>query len=790
MRIKSLCILILVLIFNFTLYSKVIIDDVEYLKGEDFVQLHFKTDSIISIPDLFYPEKDNYKLIIMRINDVGLAFSKKNFRFESPVIKEINIMKNNEYVDVEIQLKEKVNYRVFTNTNGLYIEFPNVKKVKSEKKSNIESPIRKSKKPELLSYSPNRVNVIKDFKVSEKTGDKVKFEFFMSNNTNYNVIPIPEIPTRLAIDLKNIKSKRIKREINLLNVKRVRGAYNSPKVFRIVFDLLYLKDYRITCNNNVLEVEFSNKKLEEKTEIAKKVNPKEFKQDNSNLVLAQKREEVSEKELFKPSEGINIKDNKIALNLKAESIKNIDPTEKRDEFFTNEKSKITDENIGSGYVSNGNKDENNQIMYLKKTIEEGKKKYTGEAMNFTFKNADLNDVLKFIAKISGLNIVIDPGVTGRITCELIQVPWDQALELFLRINGLDMVLEGNILRIGRVDKLAQEARQRRTLKEAREMEGPVEVFTRTLSYAKVNTVKDILSKQLTQRGEILTDVRTNTLIISEVPDKIKLLDKLIDTLDAATLQVSIEARIIETNVNDAEALGIQWGYNFVADSSYGNQTSLKFPNSVSVIGNQISNQQNPGVVGPLGGYAINLPAQGRTSGTAFSFGNVANTFRLDVALSALQTKGKARIISAPKTTTQNNMEATIMQGRQIPVQTVQNNTVTVRYIPAALELKVTPQITAKGDVICKLDIQNNAADFANLVNGIPPIITQTTKNTVMVKDGGTIVIGGLYRVEESENTEGVPFLSKIPILGNLFKNSSKLRNKRELLIFVTPRIIK
>ena len=322
------------------------------------------------------------------------------------------------------------------------------------------------------------------------------------------------------------------------------------------------------------------------------------------------------------------------------------------------------------------------------------------------------------------------------------------------------------------------------------MDGPLEVFTRTLSYAKVDKVKAILLKQLTQRGEILTDARTNTLIISEVPDKINLIDKLIDTLDAANLQVSIEARIVETNVNDAEAFGIQWGYNFIADSSYGNQTSLKFPNSISAMGDQISNQQNPGVIGPLGGYAINLPAQGRTSGTVFSFGNVANTFRLDMAISALQTKGKARVISSPKITTQNNMEAAIMQGRQIPVQTVQNNTITVRYIPAALELKVTPRITAKGDVICALDIKNNAADFANLVNGIPPIITQTTKNTIMVKDGGTIVIGGLYRVEESENKEGVPLLSRIPIFGNLFKNSSKTGNKRELLIFVTPRIIK
>jgi len=301
MKIKFLGILILVFILSYTLYSKVIITDIEYLTGEDFVQLHFKTDSIISIPDLFYPQKDNFRLIIMRINNVEFAFSKKNFIFESPVIKEVNIEENNEYVDVEIKLKEKVNYRVFANTNGLYIEFPSVKKIKSvgkaaisskggKKDKKLEPSIKENRDPDWLSHSPNRIVRIKDFKVSEETGRKIKFEFFMSDNTHYNVIPIPEFPTRLAIDLKNTKSKRIKRKIDLLNVKTVRGAYNSPKVFRLVFDLLYLKDYRVRFKDNILEVEFSNKKLGKTTEVAKKVQPKEPKQTNSNIVLAQKEE--------------------------------------------------------------------------------------------------------------------------------------------------------------------------------------------------------------------------------------------------------------------------------------------------------------------------------------------------------------------------------------------------------------------------------------------------------------------------------------------------------------------
>jgi len=195
-------------------------------------------------------------------------------------------------------------------------------------------------------------------------------------------------------------------------------------------------------------------------------------------------------------------------------------------------------------------------------------------------------------------------------------------------------------------------------------------------------------------------------------------------------------------------------------------------------------------VGPLGGYAVNLPATGAQSGTLFTLGNIANTFRLDVALSAMQNKGEGRIISAPKTTTQNNMEASIMQGKQIPVQTIQNNTVTVQYRPAALELKVTPQITAEGTIITALEINNNSADFGNLVNGIPPITTQSIKTTVMVSDGGTIVIGGMYRIEKSETTEGVPFFSKIPLLGSLFRNRSNRSEQKELLVFITPRIIK
>ncbi len=421
--------------------------------------------------------------------------------------------------------------------------------------------------------------------------------------------------------------------------------------------------------------------------------------------------------------------------------------------------------------------------YVKKTVDLGKSQFSGDPYDFSFKNADISNLLKFIAKISGLNMVIDPDVTGRFTCELIQVPWDQALELILKVNGLDMIQEGNILRIGKVDKLAAESKQRQALREARLEEGNLEVSTRTLSYARATDLMPILKKQMSPRGELIVDERTNTLIISEVPEKIKIIDSLIDTLDAANPQVQIEARIIEASSESLNTFGIQWGYNAVANAAHGNQTNLTFPNSI-VSGGVVDSKANPM------GYAINVPTQDSVVFPKISLGNIAGTFNLDVALSALMSKGKAKIISSPRATTQNNMMAEITQGEKIPIQTIQNNTVTTQYINAALELKITPQITARGSVIMLVDIKNDLADFSKPVGGMPTIKTETAKTTVMVNDGGTIVIGGLYKINEDSSNTGVPFLSKIPLLGSLFRNSRKYGKTQELIIFITPRIIK
>ncbi|MGB8959098.1 MAG: type IV pilus secretin PilQ, partial [Candidatus Aminicenantales bacterium] len=432
-----------------------------------------------------------------------------------------------------------------------------------------------------------------------------------------------------------------------------------------------------------------------------------------------------------------------------------------------------------------------QEKFKPRTIVGEEAKYSGDLTSLKIKDADLRDVVLYLAEFAGLNVVFDPDVRGTVTVNLQDVPWDQALDLILKQNKMGKTIEGNILRIAPIAVLTREEEDQRRLTESKELSGPVMVKTYPLSYSKAKDVATLLRTKISTRGEIIVDDRTNTLLISEVRDKLDLLEKLILVVDTPTPQVSIEARVVEASTNFIRNLGIQWGFKGQADQFYGNATNLQFPNSVLVDGAMIPQGiVTKGIGGPLGGYAVNLPAPAFNSVLGFSFANVLDTFRIDVALSALETSGSGRIISRPSVVTQNNQQAEIIQGRQIPVQTVANFTVTTRYVNAALELRATPQITAEGTIIMAIQIQNNAADFANLVNGIPPITMQSATTTVMVPDGGTTVIGGIYRTEDSVTRERVPFLHQIPILGSIFKNFARTKTSRELLIFITPRIIK
>ena len=430
------------------------------------------------------------------------------------------------------------------------------------------------------------------------------------------------------------------------------------------------------------------------------------------------------------------------------------------------------------------------------------RQFTGHPISLDFKDGDLQDIFRLFADISGLNIVVNPGVTGKVTLKLNEVPWDQALDLILKANNLGYTLDNNVIRIAPLAALQREEQERRKLAEERALAGDLVVYSRRLSYAKGAELQPTVQKvALSARGTITLDPRTNTMIITDLPVNIERAKDLITDLDRATSQVEIEARIVVTSRNFTRDLGIQWGFLNQQTAQFNNTTNLAFPNAIILNGGAVPSTggipadqdglASSAGIGPAGrGYAVNLPATAFNTGIGISLGNILGNFNLDLALTALERQGRGRLLSTPKVTTQNNQAAEIKQGVQIPIQTVANNTVTVTFKDAVLTLKVTPQITEAGTVILTVDVENNSADFANLVNGIPPINTQSARTQVLVRDGATAVIGGIYQSNEQTSQGRTPFLSNLPILGTLFRNRFITNTNNELLLFITPRIIK
>jgi type IV pilus assembly protein PilQ len=417
-------------------------------------------------------------------------------------------------------------------------------------------------------------------------------------------------------------------------------------------------------------------------------------------------------------------------------------------------------------------------------------KFAGHPVTFDFQGADLRSVLRTFSEISGLNIVIDPAITGSVDVSLKDVPWDQALDIILKANKLGYAVDGTVVRISPINVLAQEEEERRKLTDAQALAGELRVLTLPLSYAKAPELVSILTRSaLSARGEVQVDARTNTLIVRDLADRLATAAELVKTLDRPQPQVEIEARIVQTTRDFARALGVEWGLNGRLDPALGNTTGLAFPNNGSLTG------RTGGVQGPTQGNTtadkgVNLGVAAATRALGIALGAVNGAVNLDVVLSALESSGRGRLLSTPRVSTQNNIEAEMTQGVQIPIQTVANNTVTVSFKDAALTLKVTPQITASNTVIMRVFLENATPDFSRAVNGIPPIDTQRAVTSVLVADGETTVIGGIYVSMEQASQDRVPVLHRIPLLGWLFKRDVNSDESRELLIFITPRITK
>jgi type IV pilus secretin PilQ/predicted competence protein len=717
------------------------ISSIEIQPGLLTTKLVFRTDALLPVQSTFYAPRQP-RTIVIDVDRARTAAVPMIAPAESALIEDIRVERSGASgLRFYLSLKEKVPYRIFSLNDRTVVELNGIQKARSEYVIDPETRSRLDRK------SAGEV-VLEKLDFSEQS-DRISFKARLGADAVSQVFALDN-PSRLVIDLFDTKFAQPAAvyPVARLGVDKVRiGQFQTADpgpITRVVFDLKEPGPYAIDTVEDELVISFF-KPGAEKVPV-----PAEEKRPEPVPVIAEAKAEPA------PPPAQEIQEKTAATEPKAEAPK----AAQEDKFKP-------------------------------KTIAAEEEKYTGEVISLKFKDADLRDVVLYLADFADLNVVFDPDVRGTVTCDLRAVPWDQALDIVLRYNRMGKSIEGNVLRIAPVSILTTEDADMRRLKESKELSGPVLVKTITLSYSKAKDISALLKSKVSTRGEIVIDDRTNTLIISEVREKLDLIEKLIAVLDTPTPQVSIEARIIEATSTFVRNLGIQWGYHGIADPFYGNQTSLQFPHKILADGSLIpQGEVTKGIAGPLGGYAVNLPAPAFNTAVGFSFANVLDTFRLDIALSALETSGNGRIISSPKVTTQNNQPAEIIQGRQIPVQTVANFTVTTRYVNAALELKATPQITAEGTIIMTVELQNNAADFANLVNGIPPITTQSAKTTVMIPDGGTTVIGGIYRTEDSVTRDSVPFLGKIPILGKLFRSFARTKQNRELLIFITPRIIK
>ena len=416
------------------------------------------------------------------------------------------------------------------------------------------------------------------------------------------------------------------------------------------------------------------------------------------------------------------------------------------------------------------------------------RRYTGHPVSMQFEGLDLRAVLRLFAEISGLNIVIDQTVQGSVDVALTEVPWDQALDIILKANKLGYIVDGTIVRIAPLTVLADEAAQLRKLAEEQALAGELRVLSRTLSYARAEQLQQLITRSaLSPRGTVQVDPRTNTLIITDLQARLQAADDLIQNLDRAEPQVEIEARIVQTNKNYARALGVQWGFAGRAEAALGNTSNLAFPNNGSVAG-RLGPTQGPQATPS----AVNLGVGAATSAVGLALGSVNGSFNLDVALSALEQTGNGRILSTPRVSTLNNVEAEMTQGIQIPLQTISNNTVTVTFRDAALTLRVTPQITAATTVIMRVNLENSTPDFSRAAGpaAIPPINTQRAVTTLLVSDGETTVIGGIHTSNQQNAIDRTPGLGQIPIISWLFKRERIDDQSTELLIFITPRIIK
>jgi type IV pilus assembly protein PilQ len=403
----------------------------------------------------------------------------------------------------------------------------------------------------------------------------------------------------------------------------------------------------------------------------------------------------------------------------------------------------------------------------------------------------VTDLLRLLSDEINVSIVVSPDVKGRVTLSLKSVPLDQALDLILRMNDLGMKYEGNIIWVAKAETFRAEEERALKAAEVREKLEPLEVRLVPVNYATADDLSANVKSLLSSRGTVNIDKRTNTLILKDVAANLDAAEILVTNLDTQTPQILIEARIVETQANFTKQIGVQWGGDGIASAATGNATGIVFPSTIGVAGGSTS--ENNAGTSATPNFAVNLPASvgtGAGGAIGFTFGSIGGAINLNLRLSAMEDKGFLKIVSAPRIMTLDNIQASIESGTSIPISVVSAAGAQTVFYDAKLNLQVTPHVTRDGNVYLKIDISKNEPDFGNTgASGDPSIIRKQAHTELLIPDGDTTVIGGIYTRNASQSMSSVPFFGSIPILGYLFRSTSETDNRTELLIFITPRII-
>jgi type IV pilus assembly protein PilQ len=431
--------------------------------------------------------------------------------------------------------------------------------------------------------------------------------------------------------------------------------------------------------------------------------------------------------------------------------------------------------------------------------QEGGARYSGRRVDLDLKDIDIHNILRLLADVGHVNIVTADDVGGNVTIRMNDVPWDQALDVVLSAKSLGMVRTGNLIRVAPLAQLQKE-RELRVAQQRSDLDlQPIEMRLIPISYATAAELSTRSKELLSPRGSLTVDERTNMLIVRDIAGNVSRIEELVRLLDTQTPEVLIEARIVEATSNYVRQVGIQWGGDTTFSEATGNPTGLAFPSRVTAAGGATDGSTPTAGLSPFTNsvsnpnFAVNLPAAvGTGSGGALgiALGSIDNNFNLNLRLTAAETSGLVRIVSSPRILTLNNKEARINQGTLIPFSQVSAQGVQTTFQEAKLQLLVKPHVTADGSVAMHMKVNRDEPNFnQTAANGAPTILKREAETDLLVMDGHTAVIGGIYTRNTGRSVAQVPFFGDIPILGVLFQSRTANDTRNELVVFITPRIV-